>query len=107
MVKTLGKEEDIDRSYYDKLVNDAIENISQYGDFEWFVSDDPYISKEPTCDFEKMINDIPWYSACGKESCFGCPHFTHDPYHIECLKGYDVSDIGGFLEDVTTPFDVR
>ena len=34
-------EEYIDRSYYDSLVNDAIDAISQYGDFEWFVSDDP------------------------------------------------------------------
>ena len=43
MVKTLGKENDIDRSYYDKLVDDAVEAISKYGDFEWFVSDDPYV----------------------------------------------------------------
>ena len=40
VVKTLGKEKDIDRSYYDKLVDAAVESISQYGDFEWFVSDD-------------------------------------------------------------------
>ena len=40
MVKTLGKENDIDRSYYDSLVDGAVETISQYGDFEWFVSDD-------------------------------------------------------------------
>ena len=40
MVRTLGKEADIDRSYYDKLVNDAVESISKYDDFEWFVSDD-------------------------------------------------------------------
>lgn len=39
-VKTLGKEKDIDRSYYDKLVHDAVTTIAQYGDFEWFVSDD-------------------------------------------------------------------
>lgn len=34
----------IDRSYYDNLVNDAVETISAYGDFEWFVSpnDDPW-----------------------------------------------------------------
>lgn len=38
MVKTFGRENDIDRSYYDKLVDDAVENISKYGDFEWFVS---------------------------------------------------------------------
>ncbi len=42
MVKTLGKEDDIDRNYYNKLVDDAVETISQYGDFEWFVSEDPY-----------------------------------------------------------------
>ena len=46
MVKELGKEGDIDRSYYDKLVDAAVESISQYGDFEWFVSDDRYIPKE-------------------------------------------------------------
>lgn len=40
MVKTFGKEDDIDTSYYIKLVDDAIDTISKYGDFEWFVSDD-------------------------------------------------------------------
>lgn len=43
MVKELGREDDIDRSYYDKLVNEAVESLTAYGDFEWFVSDDPYI----------------------------------------------------------------
>lgn len=38
MVKNLSKENDIDRSYYDKLVDEAYEAISNYGDFEWFVS---------------------------------------------------------------------
>lgn len=42
MVRTLGKEADVDRGFYDKLVNDAVETISQYGDFEWFQSDDRY-----------------------------------------------------------------
>lgn len=40
MVKELGKEGDIDRSYYDDLVTAAVETISKYGDFEWFTSDD-------------------------------------------------------------------
>lgn len=35
-------ENDIDRRYYDKLVDDAKETIGQYGDFEWFVSEDRY-----------------------------------------------------------------
>ena len=39
MVKELGKENDIDRSYYDKLVDAAVESISEFGDFEWFVDD--------------------------------------------------------------------
>ena len=43
MVKVLGKENDIDRSYYDKLVDGAVNDISHHGDFEWFVSDDPYV----------------------------------------------------------------
>lgn len=42
-VKLLHKEKDIDRSYYDSLCDNAIETISKYGDYEWFVSDDPYI----------------------------------------------------------------
>lgn len=42
MVKALGKEDDIDRSYYDKLVDAAVASISSYGDFEWFISDDQY-----------------------------------------------------------------
>ena len=45
MVKELGKENDIDISYYRNLVDDAVSSISEYGDFEWFVSDDPYISQ--------------------------------------------------------------
>ncbi len=39
-VKILGKEKDIDLSYYNKMVDVAVETISQYGDFEMFVSDD-------------------------------------------------------------------
>ena len=40
MVKTLGKEDDIDKAYYNHLVDEAVETISKYGDFEWFASDD-------------------------------------------------------------------
>lgn len=77
MVKTLGKEKDIDRSYYDKLVNDAVETMGKYGDFEWFVSDDP------TPDIE-----LPWKMACGKDTCAGCLNLTHNG----CKEGYDNSD---------------
>lgn len=58
LVKELGKENSIDRSYYDKLANDAIDAINQYGDFYRFVSDDsngngtpPWFNPdEPWCD---------------------------------------------------------
>ena len=46
-----GNVEAIDESFYRKLVDDAVTAISQYGDFEWFVSDDPYVSPEPSPDF--------------------------------------------------------
>ena len=39
IVKNLKKEDDIDKSYYIRLVDEAIDTISKYGDFEWFVSD--------------------------------------------------------------------
>ena len=41
-VKNLKMEDAIDRSYYTSLVDEAIQDISKHGDFEWFVSDDPY-----------------------------------------------------------------
>ena len=40
-------EDVIDRSYYEHLVNDAIDTISKYGDFEWFVSDDILEEEKP------------------------------------------------------------
>ena len=91
MVKQLGKENDIDRSYYDKLVDDAIESISQYGDFEWFISedssDDQYVGNP-----QKYIEDVsaPWLMPCGRESCVGCPQFNNDQFHMDCSLGYDI-----------------
>lgn len=38
VVKQLGKEKDIDLSHYNQMVDDAIETISQYGDFEKFAN---------------------------------------------------------------------
>ena len=43
MVKQLDKEADIDEAYYNDLVTEAVHTIAAYGDFEWFVSNDPYI----------------------------------------------------------------
>jgi hypothetical protein len=86
MVKDLGKEGDIDRSYYDRLVDNAVEAISTYGDFEWFVSDD----NEKV--YRKPKEDYPWLVPCGKETCIGCPNFCNDEYHYDCRDGYDISN---------------
>lgn len=88
MVKELRKEADINRSYYDNMVSDAMDTISQYGDFEWFVSDDPYI--------EKTKDVPPWMMPCGDakyNTCFDCPNFHNDEFHMDCNLGYDISDI--------------
>lgn len=60
-VKTLGKESYIDRSYYDKLVDEAVETISKYGDISWFTSEDPYIGPGPWFK-EDDPNEPPWYN---------------------------------------------
>lgn len=88
MVKTLGKEKDIDRSYYNKLVDDAVETISQYGDFEHFVSDDPIPAVAPWTKADGPDEDLPWLMDCGKRTCHGCPNLTRDG----CKAGYNNSD---------------
>ena len=40
-VKHLKWENRIDNEYFKKEVDDAVEHIKEFGDFEWFVSDDP------------------------------------------------------------------
>ena len=59
-VKLLNKQKEIDRSYYDSLVDGAIETISKYGDFERFVADEPY-GPIAGIDFPPD-EDPPWYS---------------------------------------------
>ncbi len=81
MVKELGKENDIDRSYYNRLVDDAVDAISKYGDFEQFVSDD------------SSSDSPPWKAPCGKESCSKCPELTNNFHDIDCAQGYDISDV--------------
>lgn len=102
LVKTLGKEDDIDKSYYFKLVDDARDAISQYGDFEQFVSDDPV---PPV----RQLDAPPWKVACGKDTCEGCEHFSNDQYHFDCALGYDIGDMLIFnqVEDEAEAFKRR
>lgn len=60
MVEVLGKEDDIDRGYYDRLVDDAVETISSYGDFEQFISDDdvPFYIQDKVSPYDDA--DPPW-----------------------------------------------
>jgi energy-coupling factor transporter ATP-binding protein EcfA2 len=81
MVRKLEKESDIDRSYYDKMVDEAVKSISKYGDFEWFVSDEPYISK-----------NFSWNMPCGKFDCQGCVHWEKTwvvDEKLMCDAGYE------------------
>ena len=97
MVRELDKEEDIDRGYYDKLVDDAVKTISEYGDFEWFVSDDPYIKSLGANDGDMDCEDIPpWMPPCGDmkyATCFDCPNFHNDEFHMDCSLGYEISEV--------------
>ena len=103
MILSLGKEDDIDRSYYNKLVDEAVADISKYGDFEWFVSDSQDDMQELLTDEPIGFNDNPpWcpmdnpdpqclacenktgcavggQSLCeNRPSCFGCPSANTD-----------------------------
>ena len=60
-VRDMHLEDNVDYRFYDKLLNDAVDTISKYGDYEWFVSDDPYI---PAPSFmrvpEPEVEELPW-----------------------------------------------
>lgn len=60
MVRKLGKENDIDKGYYRNLVDEAVASISEYGDFEQFVSDEPYISPYFVPDEAFTNSEIPF-----------------------------------------------
>ena len=88
LVKELGREADVDRAYYDKMVDTAADAIRKYGDLEWFISDDPYIDGKT-----RTVDSPPWQMPCGKESCKGCKEFTNDRYHADCALGHDISNV--------------
>ena len=94
VVQKLKKENDIDRSYYDKLVDAAAEAIGQYGDLEWFISDDPVPAVAPWF-APDGVNDVPWFMACGRETCLGCPYLMENG----CKAGYDNSDFRAQFEE--------
>ena len=58
MVKRDGLEAYIDKSFYQKLATDAINDIAIHGDYNWFVSDEPYIEPEY---LEGQYGKYPYY----------------------------------------------
>ena len=42
IVESMNKMKDIDESHFKAMADTAIDTIKKYGDYEWFVSDDPY-----------------------------------------------------------------
>lgn len=47
VVKTLGKQEDVDKGYYYSLVDQAVETLGKFGDVDWLTSDVEYAGKLP------------------------------------------------------------
>ena len=45
-VKILNKMDTIDESHFKAMADAAIDTIKKYGDYEWFVSDDPYVGPD-------------------------------------------------------------
>lgn len=92
MVKILHKEFDIDEGYYRNLVDDAVETISKYGDFEMFVADDSGVVELGANNADVDADTPPWKPPCGDlkyESCFDCPNF--DMANTRCGLGYDLA----------------
>lgn len=96
VVRTLHKEDDRDPGYYESLVNDAIQAINTYGDFESFV----YISKP--YDFKPKYNNPPGHEGAGDDdlpfdlvpcgdnkynTCMDCPNCVGDI----CRSGYSLA----------------
>lgn len=71
VVAGLNLQEKIDRAYYEKLVNDAVKDISSYGDFEWFRSDNNTCGR-----YERYSN------------CTLCPMYD-EKNPDTCKAGYD------------------
>lgn len=83
MVRALGKENSVDKSFYEKLIDEAVETISKYGDFEWFISDNDSES-------------VPWEPPCNGvacDDCYKCSHLSNDEFHFDCDLGYDLSKL--------------
>ena len=72
-VELMNKQDDIDLGYYNALVDEAIDDISKYGDFEWFVSlEDPKEIIPPWCTKPELRDpDFSQCANCSENSTCG------------------------------------
>ena len=72
-VKGLGKEDDIDLLYFEKLVDNAVATCEEFGSFEWLVDPAPFNCEVPypslpvdnmvdMLDYMESDMEIPWYT---------------------------------------------
>lgn len=79
VVKSLGKENDIDPVYFDNQVNEAIEAINKFGDYDRFID----LSRPYTLEKELLV-------PCGDgkyNTCLDCPSCSGDI----CKCGYSLA----------------
>lgn len=107
MVREVGREQDIDRNYYEAMVSDSIEKISKFGSFERFIDTSrPYEDDRPkakavdiSSEDEIEDDDLPWSDLppivpCGDgkyNTCMECPNCSGDI----CKAGYSLAVNGG------------
>ena len=89
VVKALGKEKDIDQSYFDEQIDEAIKAIEKFGSYEAFVDiSKPYDWKSPVKDLDgKPPFDL---VPCGDgkyNTCLDCPNCVNDI----CKRGYSLN----------------
>ncbi len=61
VVQDLGKEDDIDISYYENLAHDAMWDIMQFGDYSKFVNTDiPFVKEGPSPTSEEVPLELPF-----------------------------------------------
>ena len=106
-VRGSGREDDIDRSYYEKMVEKARETISKFGDVEMFTDVDTvpqYIHPVAEVKIADAPDDTDFFNVtpCNSsefKSCWECPYFSQadSPFWEPiCAKDFDVSDMVPF-----------
>lgn len=99
LVQDLKKEDEIDNSYFDEQIDDAISFIEEYGSFDRFIDiSQPYVYEkpaEPPTESNDEDDDPPWSDLppvvpCGDgkyNTCLECPNCKDDI----CKRGYSLA----------------